>query len=205
MDNAVFDFFYESLKKLDWLGISTLYFDNAFMIEIPNCEGYIAQCTSNECFFVMKHLDHTLSSIVEGKYAVMDQYSIGPQTNITVASTNHLQHFDLALYTRKNYYSNDQKKMPYPKIPTRAEIMGMTIDPETGFAAGADEVTRMNGVQQAAICMFEGTDETATLDKPESYHKPYVGAVVSEWQKFYKNQEKFKTLLNEMYGVTDAI
>ena len=95
--------------------------------------------------------------------------------------------------------------MPVPKIPSRADIMALVIDPETGFAAGADEVTRINHQKQAAVCIFEGTDETATIDKPESYQKPYSGAVVDEWQRFYKNQEKFRAFLSEMYGVTDAI
>lgn len=205
MDNAVFDFFYESLQKLDWLGISTLYFDNSYVIDIPTCEGYVAYSPSKECFFAMKHLDSTMTGIVEGKLAVLNQYTIAPQTTITVTSTNHLQHFDLAQYTRKTFYSDGQEKMPVPKIPSRADIMALTIDPETGFAAGADEVTRINHKNQAAICIFEGTDETATIDKPESYRKPYSGAVVDEWQRFYKNQEKFKAFLSEMYGVTDAI
>ena len=205
MDNAVFDFFYESLQKLDWLGFSTIYFDNSYVIDIPTCEGYVAYSPSKECFFALKHLDSTMTSIVEGKLAVLNQYTIAPQTTVTVASTNHLQHFDLAQYTRKTFYSDGQEKMPVPKIPSRADIMALVIDPETGFAAGADEVTRINHKKQAAVCIFEGTDETATIDKPESYQKPYSGAVVDEWQRFYKNQEKFRAFLSEMYGVTDAI
>lgn len=206
MDNPVFDFFYETLQKYDWLGISTLYFDNSYMINIPTCEGYVAYSPSKECFFAMKHLDSSLSSIVEGKLAVFDNYTIAPQTNITAASTNHLQHFDTALYMRKTFFSDGQEKMPVPKIPTRAEIMALTVDPETGFAPGADEIIRYyKDIPQAAVCMFSGTDETATKDKPESYLHPYAGAIVQEWQKFYTNQEKFKTFLSEMYGITDAI
>ena len=206
MDNPVFDFFYESLQKLDWLGISTLYFDNSYVINIPTCEGYVAYSPSKECFFAMKHLDSSLSSIVEGKYIALPQYTIAPQTNITVASTNHLQHFDLAQYMRKTFYSDGQDKMPVPKIPTRAEIMALTFDPETGLADGTNTVTRYyQQTKQSTKTIFLGDDETATKDKPESYLHPYSEAVCIEWQKFYKNQEKFKKLLAEAYGVTDAI
>lgn len=206
MDNPVFDFFYESLQKFDWLGISTLYFDNSYVINIPTCEGYVAYSPSKECFFAMKHLDSSLSSVVEGKYVVMPQYTIAPQTNITVCSTNHLQHFDLAQYTRKTFYSDGQKKMPAPKIPTRAEIMGLVFDPDTGLAAGTNTATRyFQQMEQSTKTIFLGDDDTATTDKPESYRHPYSEAVCIEWQKFYKNQEKFKVLLAEVYGVTDAI
>ena len=85
-DNKIFDFCLERLQKDDWLGLSNLYFDNAYVINVFSTRGYVAYSPSKMCFFTMGSLDSTDSELVEGTYAVLEHGILGLQQNITAVS-----------------------------------------------------------------------------------------------------------------------
>lgn len=191
-DSPVLDYFAEQLAAKDWLGISQLYFDNSFIINVYLTRGYVAYSPGKQLFFSVSALDSTDTKIVEDTYVTMQREYIGMQQNLTVAGADHLQHIDLALYSHYNFYNDDDPKCPYPTIPSRAKIMAMTADPKTGLYSGCDEATFIDGRTESTLALYDKTS-------------PYSGANPKTWQRFYKNQEKFKTFLKDGFGVSDAI
>ena len=80
--------------------------------------------------------------------------------------------------------------------------MACVQDPDTGLYTGPGitvSATRLSGKDQSVIPMYE--EYYDWFNKGEHFS----GARVEFWVKFYKNQEKFKTLLSEKFGITDAI
>ena len=213
-DNKIFDFCLERLQKDDWLGLSNLYFDNAYVINVFSTRGYVAYSPSKMCFFTMGTLDSTDSELVEGTYAVLEHGILGLQQNITAVSYEHLQHFDMAQYCHYQFYTDEQEVMPWARIPSRATIMGLTHDPNTGLYTGEnlDEVqlaSNYPGERQtstrwiSSIGFFPEEEGEQQQKNPNKWY--YSGARIAGWQRFYKNQEKFKTMLNSAFGVSDAI
>lgn len=191
-NNPVLDFFAEQLAAKDWLGISQLYFDNAFNISTYLTNGYVAYSPGQQLFFSVSTLDTTDTKVIENRFAVLEREYIGMQQNLTVVDANILQHIDIALYSHYRFYKDSDTECPYPTIPTRSKIMSLTADPKTGLYSGCDEASFIDGRVESAIGFY---------DKKF----PYSGAIVKEWQKFYKNQEKFKTMLSAGFGIDDAI
>lgn len=191
---GLLDFIKQQITEKGWLSLSNLYFDNSLTMNVFNTRGYIAYSQVNGLFFTMNCLDSTDSAQVEHRYVLMDNYTYnGMQQNLTVAGEEHLQHFDMAQYSHYRYYNDGQKSMPYPKIPTPAEILAMVPDETTGLYPNTDTVTKMDHMQESAIGMY-----------PKDFEY-YSGAWIRNWQAFYNNHEKFKKYLSEYVGVTDAI
>lgn len=191
---GLLDFVRQQVETKGWLSISNLYFDNALTMNVFNTRGYIAYSPSVNLFFCMNCLDSTDTAQVENTYVLMgDQFHLGMQQNLTVAGDEHLQHFDMAQYSHYCYYTDDQESMPYPTIPTPTKIMNMTADPTTGLYPNTDTVTQMDGSYESTIGLY-----------PKDFEQ-YSGAWIRNWQRFYKNHEKFKKYLSEYVGVTDAI
>ena len=192
---ALVDFITKQIQEKGWLALSNLYFDNSLTMNVFNTRGFIAYSPSQEMFFCLNCLDSTDSAQVEYTYALMDSKNyIGMQQNLTAAGQEHLQHFDMALYSHFRFYDDlaSDEKFPTPTIPTKDAIMAMTAD-DSGLYPDTDTVTQMDYTKESAIGMY-----------PRDF-KYYSGAWVRNWQCFYKNQEKFKTFLSEFLGITDAI
>ena len=212
-DNAILDFCLERLQATDWLGLSNLYFDNAYSINVFLTRGYVAYSPSKRCFFSMSCLDSTDTAVIENSYAVLDYGYIGQQQNVTVVGDDHLQHIDVAQYSRYQFYNEEQTVMPWAHIPTRETIMGLVKDPTTGLYAGTDTVGLISSKPDqdpstteriiSAIGMYPQEEGAQQKKDPNTWM--YSGAIVQKWQSFYKNQEKFKVMLNSAFGVSDAI
>ena len=193
-DNPTLDFLVERLNEKGWLSISTLYFDNSYCMNIYTSRGYVAFSPSRNLFFSYNCLDTTDSKVVENTYAILDRVNIGQQQNITVAGSDCLQHFDIAQYSHyDHYYYDEQEKTPYPDIPTKDTIMGFTLNPDTGLYENADIAHMVNDTEVSVYPLYPKEKEI------------YSGAIIANWQRFYKNQEKFCKMLGEAYGVTDAM
>lgn len=195
---SMLDLLSKQLDEKGWLAMSSLYFDNGYVINVFNSRGYVARSNAMECFFAFSTMDSTDTDQVENTYVVMRRDHMGMQQTITVVGYDHLQHFDMAQYSHYAFYDNSQEKVPYPKIPTPAELEAMTPNPDTGLYDSADTVQTLSGKEISAISMYNDFFDPYTKDWQ------YSGAIVGKWKNFYKNHKKFCTFLNDAYGITDA-
>ena len=101
------DIIERQITEKGWLSLSTLYFDNAYSIDVYNTRGAVAYSKADQCFFALNALDSTDTAIVEHKVAVYDNHHIGNQVNLTVSGEEHLQHYDIALYAHYRLLFND--------------------------------------------------------------------------------------------------
>lgn len=211
-DNVIHDFFLECLEKNDWLGLSSLYFDNAYVMNVYTTRGYIAYSPSKKVFFAFSPTDSADVSIIEGTYAMLPHDILGHEWNITAVGYEHLQHFDIAQYSKYEFYNDAQEKTPWAHIPTRATIMALEKDPETGLYPETDTVGLITDRKDceppcdriiSTIGMYPEEDGYQQKKDPDTWL--YSGAIIDGWKRFYKNQEKFRVLLSEAFGVTDAI
>lgn len=191
-DNNIRDFFLERLKAKGWLSISSLYFDNAYAIDIFTTHGYVAYSPGKDLFFTTNCLDTTNTQIIEDTYIALDRRKISQQYALTVSTGDCLQHFDLALYTHYTQYSDDQTESPWPEIPTKDEIMGYTLNEETGLYDGPAIAEYISGEQKSVVPMFK-----------DGFMQS--GARIAEWQRFYRAQERFCKMIGEMTGIGDCI
>ena len=191
-DNNLRDFFLERLKAKGWLSISSLYFDNGYVIDIFITRGYVAYSPDRDLFFTTNCLDTTNTQIIEDTYIAFDRRKISQQYALTVSTGDCFQHFDLALYNHYSSYTDDQTEAPWPEIPTKDQIMSYKLNEETGLYNGPAVAGYINGEQKSVVPMFkEGFDQS--------------GARIAEWQRFYKVQERFCKMVGDMTGVTDCI
>lgn len=212
-DNAILNFCLERLQDSDWLGLSNLYFDNSYTINIFLTRGYVAYSPSKGCFFSMNCLDTADTAVIENSYAVLDYQYIGQQQNVTAVGDDHLQHIDVAQYSRYQFYNDEQTVMPWARIPTRDVIMGLEKDPVTGLYLNTDTVGLIAATPDqdpatteriiSAISMYPEVEGSQQKSDPNTWM--YSGAIVQKWREFYKNQDKFKVMLNDAFGVSDAI
>lgn len=211
-ENVVHDFFLERLQKDDWLGLSTVYFDNDYTIDVFATRGYVAYSPSKKCFFTLSCLDSTDSAVVEGTYATIENKLLGLQHNISVAGYEHMQHFEIAQYSRYQFYNDEQTVMPWAHIPSRDTIVNLVKDENTGLYPGTDTVGLITNYPSSrepseriisAIGFYPQTDGAQQIKDPDRWY--YSGAIVDGWKRFYNNQEKFKKMLADAFGVTDAI
>lgn len=191
---ALLDYLVERVNTKGWLSLATIYFDNGFNIDVFASSGYIAYSKSKGCFFTVEALDSTDSSIIENRFVKMDGKYTGMQQNITVAGEEHLQHFDMALYAHQRYLSEAKEKLPVPDIPDQATVEGYQADPDTGLIAGLDEYCTMGNTIYSTYPIYKQEDT-----------RYYSGAMIANWQNFYKRQQMFKDLLSSAFNVTDTI
>lgn len=193
MDNPTLSFFLEQLNSKGWLGISNLYFDNAYMINVYLTNGYVAYSPGKEIFFAISTLDSTDTSIIEKRYVIMDRRTIGMQQNLTAVGADMLQHIDVALYSHYGFYKDSGTKAPYPTIPKKDAVMALTKDPKTGLYSGTDTAEMINNEQLSVLNLYPDRDDVVSC------------ANVETWQTFYTNQAKFVKMLQDGFGVADAI
>ena len=192
---SMLDHLHTQLTEKGWLSISNIYFDNHYLLHVFNTRGFVAYSKSNECFYELRPLDSTHTSIVEHKLVAFDNKWIGHQQNITIAGDEHMQHFDVATYAHRDFFTDAEGDLPIVKIPTQAEIEALTKNPDTGLYDGLDTVTTLDPINKFSTkCLYP--------DNPEVH---YVGAVIDYWKEFYANHDKFKTYLSTFLGVTDAL
>lgn len=211
---SLLDVFEKQLNEKGWLAFTSLYFDNALIYNIFNSRGYIAYSKSNEVFVTYDCLDSTDSAKVESYYIAMDNNFTGMQQSLVFAGVESFQRFNMAQYSHYRFYNDGQDRTPYPKIPTQAEIEALVANAETGLYDGYDEVhirpTSQFGVDIPNETTFTDERKYSTISIYKDFAdligpEKYSGAVIDTWKMFYKNHAKFCTMLNEAYGITDAI
>ena len=195
------DIIERQITEKGWLSLSTLYFDNAYSIDVYNTRGAVAYSKADQCFFALNALDSTDTAIVEHKVAVYDNHYIGNQVNLTVSGEEHLQHYDIALYAHYRLLFNDMDssvikadEIPEIQIPTPDEVKALTMNEETGLFDGTDTVTMLGGNQVSTIGFYD-----------KSLILPYSGAIVKFWKEFYENHDKFLAYLTNVFGITNPI
>lgn len=192
---SMIDHLNTQLTEKGWLSISNIYFDNHYLLHVFNTRGFVAYSKSNECFYELRPLDSTHTSIVEHKVVAFDNQWIGQQQNITIASQDSMQHFDVATYAHRDFFTDAEGDLPLVKIPTQAEIEAFTKNPDTGLYDGLDTIITLDPTNKFSTkCLYP--------DNPEVH---YVGAVIDFWKEFYHNHDKFKKYLKDFLNVTDAL
>lgn len=181
-----------------WLAISSIYFDNNLVIQIPNSWGAIAYSPSDDCFYTYNAIDQGYTEIIEAKLIVFDNHHIGQQQALTVAESQHMQHFDVAQYTHYRSYDNNKNIYPYPDLPSPSDLDAYTKDEETGLYTGGskelDVATMKNGEKKSVWPFFD-----------KDLDVPYSAADVEFWKSFQEGHKMFLDMLKEGYGITDAI
>lgn len=195
---AMTDFFLSHLNTNGWLSIATLYFDNSRVINVFDARGYVAYSPANESFFTFGVLDTSDTEIIENTLVTIDPGFIGQQQVLTCLGLEHMQNFDIALYSHRRWYRDEDTALPYPVYPKEAELTGMSPDPDTGLYADSDTVTTMSMGQRSTIDLYGHM-----LDYNEG--DPYSGANIDFWKLWYGQHNKFIQFLNSGFGVTDAI
>lgn len=194
---SMLDFFEQQLDKSGWLAFSHLTFDNSYVINIFNSRGYLAYSKSNELFINYNILDSTDTENIEHKLVYMEPHKVGMQQVLTFTGSEHLQHFNLAQYSHYRFYKDTDEETCYPKIPTEAELEGMTADPETGLFPNTDLLEINSGEERSAIGLY---NHIFDYTKGE----PWSGIRIEFWKLFYANHNRFLEMLNTAYGITDA-
>ena len=92
---ALIDFLKSQITEKGWLAISSLYFDNGYVLNVFNTRGYVAYSDAMECFFSYNALDSTDSESVENKFSILRYEHFGMTQVITAVGYDHLQHIDL--------------------------------------------------------------------------------------------------------------
>lgn len=196
---AVLDLAVKQIVDKGWLSLTSLCFDNAYVINIFNTRGYVAYSKSQACFFCTGGLDSTDSESIESKFNAFDAGHVGMQQVITCVGEEHLQHFDMALYSQYRFVWDEQTVMPYPTIPTKTEIEALTPNPDTGLYDGYEQMEMYDGRLVSVIPMYK-----KFFNYPVD-GQPFSGAKIDSWKQFYLNQKKFMVMLKDGFGITDAI
>lgn len=202
------NFLTKRVQEAGWLSIATLFFDNAYTVEVFNTNGYLAYSPAQECFFILNALDSTDSEEMMYKFVFHNGRHLGQEHVMTVVGSEHLQHFDMAMYAHSEFFRplND-KPFPYPTIPTPAELEALQPDPDTGLYdetqydlvyKGSTYTRALTGAKESAISMYEDF-------YPAKESNLYSGARITKWKQFYENHQKFLTALNDWLGVSDGI
>ena len=188
----------KQITEAGWLSLTNIFFDNAYTINVFATRGYVAFSEADECFFSYNAMDTTDTQIIENQYVTIGPGHAGMQQVITVVGLEHVQHFNIAQYSHYCWYTDEQDKTPYPKIPTVDTITSMTPNEETGLYDGCDVVVQKDGKERSTIDLYEHMVDYRKCDL-------YSGANVDAWKMFYNNHDKFIAMLSAAYGVTDAI
>lgn len=191
---TVSEFALERINEKGWLSLASLYFDNALVINIFNTRGYVAYSPSKDMYFFLGVEDSTNTDCIERKFVALNNKFVGQAQMISVIGGEHMQHFDINLFSHRRFINDEQEVFPTPEVPTPDDVMGIELDPETGLVEGKDEVTLMNDEKIACINLY-----------PDNKYEEYSGLKIKSYQTFMKNHEKFIAALNTMLGVSDAI
>ena len=196
---SMVDMLTNRLKKHGWLSITSLYFDNAYAINIFNTFGFVAYSAADECFFSVNCLDTTDTEIIENRLVTLNPGKIGQQQVVTCVGLEHFQHFDMATFGHYRFLAAPVNGcIPYPDIPSPDDIMAYGVNPDTGLVDGVDEVTTMAMTKRSTLSLY---------DKFYDYKNDdfYSGINIAEWQYWYTNHDAFLKMLTDGYGVTNPI
>ena len=197
------DYLVQLIKDRGWLAISSIYFDNSYIINVFNTSGYVAYSPSQKVYMSYNSIDSTDSEAIESRYCLIPMRRSSFQMALTFADEACLQHFDVAAYAHYGFLYEDTKDTAaFAKVPTPADLAALTYDETTGLYSGPKvEIVaeRLSGMEQSIIPLYG--DDFDYFKKGE----PFSGARVENWISFYRNHEKFKTLLANQFGIADAI
>lgn len=218
---SMVDLCIKRIQENGWLSLSSLYFDNSYVITIYASRGYVAYDPTDKCFIASNCMDSSDTANIENRFNVIYGYKtghVGMQQTVTFVDDAMLQHFDTAMYCHYCYFRDDQTDMPYPKIPTEDELRAF-VKPEKPKLVNPKKRDDPLGVLPTYDKIYEGEDldrvvmlnnvevSTVNLYKEfeEKYNLPYSGAVVGEWLMWYDNHKKFVDMLSKAYGISGAI
>ena len=185
-----------TVKDKGWLYIASVCFDNSNVLSIVNSSGYVAISESENAMFWLSNQDTADSENVFNSLAYLNPNIIGHHVTLVDQDLDCLQHFEYSLYSRMNFYWDEQDAFPAPKIPTKAEIMALEKDEETGLYPGTDELfglkKRYNGFnyddltkrsKTSTISMYSDDQFTGV---PEYSNKKYMttGKAFFEYDKY---------------------
>ena len=194
---ALLDLVEKQAKAYGWLSVSVMYFDNAYVLSVFNCKGNVAVSKDLELIFAINTLDSTDTENVEHSKVRMPYGYIGTQQNITVSRFEDLQHVDFALYSHNRFYNTEDPAYPIPRYPTPTVLDGYELNPETGLYKNCDVMIMANNDEVPSVPIYDSINAPTITN-------PYVGADITEWRNFNKNQEKFKTMIKTMFGAIDV-
>lgn len=224
----------KAIKEKGWLSLAKVYFDNDNTCNIINTLGYVALSESKATMFWLGVQDTIVSAMQLDTYLHMDPHKFGHLYTLIAQDTDCLQHFEYALYSRGDFYWDEQKSFPLPKIPKSTDLDALVKDGKTGLYTGTDTVVtdnvrngsverNKNGV--SVISFYEDEqfkdaqtsyqNNYMTLNRPywdvEDYPDHITSTVfasaadVERWKAFYANQKKFAKAIASYTGATDVI
>lgn len=210
------DNFKTVLADKGWLAISSLYFDNSSICNIYNTGGYVTLCEATNSVYWMSVLDSTDTSICENIYVSMDPFRIGQQVTLIQQDLDCLQNVAYAMYAHRRFFSvDDDKEIPYPTIPTEAELEALELVESEAFGphdrvyGDSDGLVvewhdrtkhqehKDSSLYMSAIPLYKDFDPTlAELDS---------AAIVDSWKTFYANHKKFITMIEAYFGASGCV
>lgn len=185
----------QQATKYGWLSLSSLYFDNGYVINVYNTNGYIAASKDMECFFTLNPLDSTDTEIIEHSHVRMPYGYISMQHNVTASRFEDLQHTDFAMYAHKRFYTDligTETTIPTPKYPDSTVLDGYVFDENLGLYTNSDVAVGKDDSGVSVIPVYDGSVF------------PYVGADIEGWKLFNHTQEKFKAYIKSLFGAIDV-
>lgn len=128
----------KTIEDKGWLALSNIYFDNAVALNITNSLGYVAYSANEGLVFWLSNQDTMDTSICENRYVYMNPSMTGHLVTLVAQDIECCQHFEYALYSKFNFYWDDETVFPMPTIPDKKGIMRLEKNEETGLYEGAD-------------------------------------------------------------------
>ena len=110
---ALHDYVRKVIEEKGWLALSSLCFDNAYIINVFNTSGYVAFSPSEKMYISYNALDTTDTEAIESQYCIIPMNETSCQMAITFADEECLQHFDMASYGHYSFlYNENAEKLP---------------------------------------------------------------------------------------------
>ena len=125
---------------------------------------------------------------------VTGEVCISPGNEIVCIGFDHIQHFDINLFNQEMAWANTPDAYPIPKLPKPAEMEAITLDPDTGLAAGHSVAKKMDGTEIAVFDLYPDMDILNTS-----------GLRIKEYQEFQKKQKMFTAAIKKLIGFSDCI
>lgn len=180
------------VQQYGWLTVGHIFCDNGYTVN-PFVTGEVCISPGNEMLFVATTYDSSDTANLE-KYVVGNPKYAGMQKSIVCIGFDHIQHFDINLFNQEMAWANTPDAYPIPKLPKPAEMEAITLDPDTGLAAGHSVAKKMDGTEIAVFDLYPDMDILNTS-----------GLRIKEYQEFQKKQKMFTAAIKKLTGFSDCI
>lgn len=182
-----------TVKDKGWLHISSAFFDNTNVLTVTNSSGYVAVSESENSVFWLTNQDTADSENVFNGFIYSDPTIVAHHVTLVQQDLDCLQHVEYALYSKMNFYWDGQDQFPMPTIPTKAEIMALTKNEETGLYDGASDILyglkpRYNGFDVDTVLNKERT-ETSTINMYQD--DQFTGTPTGKFDNYKETHKPF--------------